>query len=305
MFAGLDVSKNWVDAALAGTGECLYRASPIQAAKWLKKKGVSLVALEATGGYELPVIHALGKENIAVARINPRQVRQFAQALGHRAKTDSTDAIALADYAEMVRPAPLVLPAAPLLHLRALCMRRRELIVMRTQERNRLYQASDAWIRDGIEHMLAYLHQSIAAVDQAIKALFAAQEGLAALRRRLCTVPGIGPVTAAALIAWLPELGTATRYEIAALAGVAPFTRQSGQWKGKASCSGGRAPVRDMLYMAALTAARGENLFATRYRALRAKGKPHKVALVAVMRKMLVILNAMVQKQTDFLPLST
>ena len=305
MFAGIDVSKNWVDVALAESEAGLDRASPAKAAKWLKRRGVCLVALEATGGYELPMLHALAREKIPVARLNPRRVRQFAGALGKEAKTDRTDARVLAQYARMVQPEPLTLPARELMHLRALCARRRELIAMRTQERNRRHQATDPWIQASIETMLDRLAQLIHEIEQAVRDFFAAQPELGALRRRLCTMPGIGPVTAASLIAWMPELGAATRGEIAALAGLAPFARQTGVWQGKAFCSGGRTPVREVLYMAALSAVRGGNPLGTRYRMLREKGKAHKVAMVAVMRKMLVILNAMVQKQTDFVPLAT
>ena len=300
MFAGIDVSKNWVDVALYGSEETLSRVQPLKAAKWLKKQGVTLVALEATGGYELPMVHALIKEKIAVSRINPRQVRQFGEAVGQRGKTDRLDAKLLARYAAVVQPSPVVIPAKEQQHLRALCMRRRELVAMRTQESNRLQQSVDAFVTMTIETMIEHLKASIKLVEKSIASFIAEHKPLKELAERLRTMPGIGPVTAAMLIAYLPELGEASRTEIAALAGIAPFARESGQWKGKSFCQGGRAPVREALYMAALSAVRGENQFRAKYLTLVDKGKPAKVALVAIMRKMLVILNALIANKVPF-----
>jgi transposase len=301
MQAGIDVSKNWVDVSIAESGERLERASPLKAAKWLRKRGVTLVALEATGGYELPVMQALERERIPVARANPRQVRRFAQALGRNAKTDSIDAAVLARYAQMLRPEPTALPARAITVLRSLCARRRDLVAMRTAERNRRQQASDAWIIASIDALLEQLSAQIGATQDAITRHLAAHPQLDALCRRLRTMPGIGPVTAAMLIACMPELGHARRTEIAALAGLAPFARESGTWKGRSFCCGGRREVRECLYMAAVSASRGNNRFAKTYKEMLEKGKPPKVALVAIMRKMLVTLNAMAKNNNDFI----
>jgi transposase len=300
MFAGVDVSKKWVDVALSDGDVYLPRAKPEEAAKWIKNHGVTLVALEATGGYELPMVHALNHENIKVARVNPQQVRQFAGAIGQRAKTDLKDAKVLAIYAKALQPEPLTLAEKPVLSLRALCARRGDLIAMRTAENNRLQQTDDARVRASIQNILDALALSLKEIVIEIKAFFVENPTLNALCERLCTMPGVGIITAATLLAQMPELGTASRTQIAALAGVAPYTRQSGVWKGKSFCSGGRSIVRNALYMAALSAIRGKNRFAEIYTALKNKGKPAKLALVAVMRKMLISLNAMIAKNTDF-----
>lgn len=300
MFAGIDVSKKWVDVALSDSNCSLNRANPIEAAKWLKKQSVSLVVLEATGGYELPMIEALAKEKIPVARVNPKQARSFADALGKRGKTDILDAKNLALYAKTLQPEPTILPAKNLQNLRELCAYRQDLVATRTAENNRLKQQANPWIATKIEELIKTIEQTIHKTEQEIKQIIAKNTEMKEVFERLCTMPGIGFVTAAILIANMPELGDANRAEIAALAGVAPFTRQSGQWKGKSFCSGGRAVVRQAIYMAAISAIRGKNRFAITYQELRTKGKPAKLAIVAVMRKMLVTLNAMLHKKVDF-----
>jgi transposase len=301
MFAGIDVSKKWVDVALSDSLCSLNRVNPIKAAKWLKKQGVTLAVLEATGGYELPVMHALAKEKISVARVNPRQARSFADAFGKRSKTDALDAKNLALYAKMLQPQPTNLPAKHLQSLRELCSYRQDLVTMRTAENNRLKQQSDTFISKQIQQLIKVIERSVDKVEQEIKKILTENIQLNELFTRLCTMPGIGFVTAVTLIAYMPELGDANSNEIAALAGVAPFTRQSGTWKGKSFCSGGRAIVRQAIYMATISAIRGKNRFAMIYKNFREKGKPAKVAIAAVMRKMLVTLNAMIYKKSDFL----
>jgi transposase len=208
----------------------------------------------------------------------------------------------LARYAQLIQPKPLTLPAEAIVQLKALVTRRRELVALQTAEKNRLQQNADAWVKENIDDMIAHIAKQIKVINTTIAAHIAAHPTLKELHTRLRTMPGVGAVTAAMLIAFMPELGNASRGEIAALAGVAPFVHESGQWKGKAFCAGGRAPVRECLYMAAVCAVRGTNRFATIYTSLIKKGKPSKVALVAVMRKMLTALNAMVEKKTDFNP---
>ncbi len=301
MHAGIDVSKNWVDVAVAEDGARLERARPLQAAKWLKRRKVGLVVLEASGGYELPILTALTREKIAVARINPRQARQFAGAVGQHAKSDRADAALLARYAATLKPEPTMLPSPALILLRSLCERRRTLVVLRTAERNRRAMETEPLVQESMARMLTMLDAQIDELQQLIAAHIASHPDLVACQARLRSMPGIGPVTAAMLIAAMPELGIASRTEIAALAGLAPFTRQSGIWQGRAFCSGGRAHVRECLYMAALSATRRQNGFATTYQRLISRGKPHKVALVAVMRSMLITLNAMEKNKTMFI----
>jgi transposase len=299
MFAGIDVSKKCVDVAIF-EGACLEKANPIKAAKFLKKSGVSLVVLEATGGYELPVMHALAKEKIACVRVNPKRTRHFFMALGTSCKTDKVDAKNLAIYAKTFNPKPTVLPVKSLQSLRDLCSHRHDLVTMRAAEKNRSYQSTNETISKSIDKIINVFAIQIKKIEDEIKLIIVSDETLKSSFARLCTMSGIGAVTAAILLAYMPELGAANRKEIAALAGVAPFTRQSGEWKGKAFCSGGRAVVRQALYMAALSSIRGKNQFSDRYKALILRGKPSKVALVAVMRKMLTILNVMQQKGENY-----
>lgn len=299
MFAGIDVSKKSVDVAIF-EGGCLEKTNPIKAAKFLKKNGVSLVVLEATGGYELSVMHALAKEKIPCARVNPRKTHHFFVALGASCKTDKADAKNLAVYAKTFNPKPTVLPAKNIQNLRELCSHRHDLVTMRAAEKNRSYQSANEIISKSIDKIISVFDIQIKDVESEIKRVITNDEKLKVDFARLCTMPGIGVVTAVTLLAYMPELGAANRSEIAALAGVAPFTRQSGQWQGKAFCSGGRAVVRQALYMAAVSATRGKNQFSDKYKSLTEKGKPSKVALVAVMRKMLITLNVMQKKGTDY-----
>lgn len=304
MYAGIDVSKNWVDVALED-GSLLRRASVEAATAFVRDRGATLVALEATGGYERPMVAALASAGIAVARLNPRQVRQFGGALGLRSKTDAVDAQLLARYAATLQPAALPTPIASdavRAQLQALLARRNDLVAMRTAEKNRLQQTTDRWLRAQMTAMLGMLAGQITAIELQLQQVLANDALLSAKVARLRSMPGVGLLSALALVAGLPELGQATRGQIAALVGVAPYTRASGQWQGKAFCSGGRAQVRRMLYMAALSASRGEQRFGQRYRDLVARGKPRKVALVALMRTMLTTLNAMEATQTHFIP---
>jgi transposase len=303
MYAGIDVSKNWVDVALVD-GERLRRASPSQAAAWLAERAVTLAVLEATGGYERSMLAALAAAGVGAARVNPRQSRQFGGALGLRSKTDAVDAHLLARYGAMMQPKALPAPSvadAVQARLQALLARRHDVVTMRTAEKNRLQQTTDDWLRTQIMQMIAQLETQCVTLETQLRQMLAQDAALAARVTRWRTVPGIGLLSALALAAWLPELGNASREEIAALVGVAPYTRASGQWQGKAFCSGGRAPLRQMLYMAALSASRGEQRFARRYREFVARGKPRKVALVAILRQMLTTLNAMERTQTDFI----
>lgn len=262
----------------------------------LQQRQPQLIVMEATAGYERPLAAACAAAQLPVAIVNPRQVRAFAQALGRTAKTDAIDAGVLALFGARVQPPPRPLADAETQALAGLVTRRRQLLEMLGAERRRLAQAPPTGpITRDLRNHIRWLERRVDDVDDEIgtaiqqSAIWRVQEDL------LRTVPGIGPTTARTLLAELPELGRLDRRAIAALVGVAPFNCDSGQARGQRHIWGGRAGVRSSLYMAALVASRHNPTLATFYRRLRAAGKPAKVALVAVMRKLLTILNAMIK----------
>jgi transposase len=252
----------------------------------------ALVVLEATGGYERAVVAALAAAGLPVVVANPRQIRAFARAVGQLAKTDRLDAAMLARFGAQVRPTPRALPDAQAEALDALLTRRRQLIEMLTAEKNRLAAAVPA-VRRGITQHIRWLERQLDDVDGELGALIEASPLWRAQDDLLQSVPGVGPVLSRTLLGELPELGRLTHKQIAALVGVAPMARDSGTWRGRRGVTGGRAPVRTALYMAAVTAAHHNPVIRVFYRRLRAAGKPAKVALTACMRKLLTILNAM------------
>ena len=257
----------------------------------------ALIVLEATGGLERSVSGALGSAQLPVVVVNPRQVRDFAKALGQLAKTDSIDALVLARFAEAIRPPLRRLADEVSLELRALLARRRQLIEMMVAEKNRLSAASRT-VRKRIEAHLRWLETELERadndLDQAIRQspIWREHEDL------LKSVPGIGPIVSRTLLAELPELGTLHRKKIAALVGVAPLNHDSGTFRGRRGIWGGRATVRAVLYMAALVASRRNSVIRDFYKRLRDKGKAPKVALVACMRKLLTILNAVIKHKS-------
>lgn len=305
VFVGIDVAKAELAVAVRPTGERWTTANA--EAAWpplvarLQALAPQLVLCEASGGYELPLVGALAAAGLPVVVVNPRQVRDFAKATGTLAKTDRLDAGILAHFAEAVRPAVRPLPDAATQLLAALVARRRQLVEMLTAERNRLGVAPGP-LRAELQGHIADLTRRVAQLDQDLdqhlraSPLWRAQEDL------LRSVPGVGPVTARTLLATLPELGTLDRRTIAALVGVAPFARDSGTLRGRRSCWGGRAAARTALYMATLTGVRFNPTLAAFYGHLVAQGKCKKLALVACMRKLLTILNAMVRTQTPWTP---
>jgi transposase len=292
MFIGMDVSKNKADVASACGALRLQGVNPLRAAEALHGQNVQLAVVEATGGYERPFVKELQSAGIKVAVINPRQGRDFAKALGKLAKTDRIDAAVLALFAERIRPAASLIPSLEREELQALMARRRQLVKMLTQEKNRRHQAAKGAISASVAALIKALQEALKEIDADIAELIGQTPFWVQQIRILRSFKGIGPITAATLLAELPELGHAGRKQIAALGGLAPFTQQSGKWKGKSFCSGGRKNVRTVLYMAALSAARSNDTIRPFYKTLVAKGKPHKVALTACMRKMLIILNA-------------
>lgn len=306
-FVGIDVSKARLDVAVR-TGEQPQRVPDLaqvahdaagiaRLVRALTALAPTLIVLEATGGLQSAVVAALGLAELPVAVVNPRQVRRFAEAVGQLAKTDRLDAAGLALFAERVRPTPRPLPSDAQQELDAVLLRRRQLIEMRAAEQVRYGQATRRDVRASLTAHIAFLSAQLDEVDGLLDTLVQASPLWQAQADLLASVPGVGRVTARTLLAELPELGTLSRHAVAALAGVAPFARESGTWRGPRAIRGGRAVVRTALYMATLAATRWNPVICAHYQRLRAAGKPAKVALVACMRKLLTILNAMLKTQ--------
>jgi len=270
-------------------------------ARSLRRVRPTLVVLEATGGWEVRVAEALAAAGLPVAILNPRHVRRFAQANGRLAKTDRIDAGVLAHFAEAIRPAPRPLPDAPLRALQSHVLRRQQLTQMITAERNR-HALAPKDLRRGLSAHIRWLTRQREALDEKIAQAIRAHPAWCAQDRLLQSVPGVGKLLSATLTARLPELGTLSHKQIAALMGVAPFNRDSGTFRGERTCWGGRADVRAVLYMGALTATRCNPVIRAFYQRLLAAGKPKKVALVACMHKLLTILNAMVRDRRSWNP---
>ena len=304
-FIGIDVAKATLDIATLPEGETWTVTNDDPGIQTLAPQLVvltpTLIVLEATGGFEATVAAALAHLGLPVVIVNPRQVRDFAKALGRLAKTDALDAAILAEFGQKVRPAPRPLPDEAARCLDALLTRRRQLIDMLTAEKNRLGFARDPVKRDITQH-IRWLAKRLADVDGDLQEAVSASPLWQAKEDLLRSVPGVGRVTAVTLLAELPELGRLSRREIAALVGVAPLNRDSGTLRGKRMVWGGRAPVRAVLYMATLVGIRHNPILRTFYERLRAAGKPFKVAATACMRKLLTILNAMVRQQRHWDP---
>jgi transposase len=296
---GIDVSKDRLDVALRPSGEIFAverNASGLdRLIERLRQLAPRIVALEATGGFETVAAAALASASLPVVVVNPAQIRAFAKALGQRAKTDPIDAAVIAHFAEATRPEPRPLPDEATRLLADLVARRRQIIEMIGAERQREKRTSMPRLRKSIGRVVGMLEKELAGLDADIDD---AVRGSPAWREKedlLASVPGIGTTIARTLIADLPELGTLSRKQVAALAGLAPFARQSGQWRGRSFIGGGRASVRTALFMGALVAMRHNPVLKGFFERLRAAGKPKMVALIAVARKLLTILNAMVR----------
>ena len=260
----------------------------------LKALAPHLVAVEATGGFEMTAAAAIAGAGLPLAVVNPAQVRHYAQALGRRAKTDKGDAEVIARFAEATRPEPRPLPDEATQALGELITRRRQLIAMMVAERQRATRLPKR-LKRSCERVVRMLEKELAALDQDIDTTVRGSPAWRAKEDLLASVPSIGDVTARSLIAELPELGKLDRREIAALVGVAPFTRQSGQWRGKSFIGGGRPAVRATLFMATMSAVRHNPTIRAFRQRLLAKGKPKMVVMVACMRKLLTILNAILR----------
>jgi transposase len=298
-YAGIDVSAATLDVAVhegSLTQEPNNAKGIAAVVTALQALPATLVVLEATGGYHREVTSALVAAGVPVAVVNPRQVRDFARSTGQLAKTDRLDAGMLARFAAVVRPTPRPVPSDATLELAALVERRRQLVEMLTAEKNRLGVARKP-VRPSVQQIIRALEKALAAADEEIDRWIRLSPVWRAQDDLLQSVPGVGPQTARLLIAELPELGRLTRREIAALVGVAPLACDSGTLRGQRHCWGGRSHIRAVLYMAAVAGSRFNPVLRAMYRRLKAAGKPPKVALVACMRRLIIILNAMVKTQ--------
>jgi len=302
--AGIDVSKRHLDVCADGRSVKRFANTAAGIARllnFLRECRVTHSVCEASGGYERPLLSALQGGDMKVSRVHPPRVRAFARAAGIEAKTDALDARVLVEYGVRMDPPPAPPDDPHRQQLRALVQRRQQLIATRTQESNRLEKATDALHRDSCRRLLACLEREIAAFDRAIGACLKSP-GLAEKAALYGSVKGIGEGAAAVLIASLPELGALSGKALTALVGLAPFNRDSGQHPGRRVIRGGRALVRRVLYMAALSAIRHDPRLRDFYRRLRGRGKPGKVAVVAVMRKMLLQVNAIAHRGTPWTP---
>ena len=304
-FVGIDVSKQTLQVCvLPDSVQRCFDNSPsghLELRQYLASVGPLLVVLEPTGGYELEPLCALWQSAIPVAVVNPRQIRDFGRSLGKLAKTDLLDAELIARYAQTVRPPVRPIPDEESQQLQALVVRRRQLVETRATEQARKHLAKSR-VRASIESLIAYLSAQIDELDEELQKLVESHPAWHKHDEILQSVQGVGDVTSATMIALLPELGTLNRKQISALVGVAPLNRDSGRKQGKRQIWGGRAAVRAGLYMATLAATRFNQQMSSYLQALRQRGKPFKVAMVACMRKLLCILNAMLRDGRPYNP---
>jgi transposase len=309
---GIDVSKGRLDVA------CLpAAATPMPTASndaaghatltaWLKEVSPRLIVLEATGGYQRELVAALAVASLPVVVVNPRQVRDFARAVGVLAKTDAIDAAVLARFAQQVDPPIRPLPDEESITLSDLLARRRQLVELRTAEGNRLKQARAPRIKASIKAVLSTIEKQIAAIDADLDERIKRSPLWKEKQDLLASVPGVGKLTARTLLACLPELGAISRQSVAALAGLAPLNRDSGAMRGKRAIWGGRATVRTALYMATLVATKHNPVIRAKYQQMLKAGRAKKLAIIACARKLLVILNALLRTRTPWsAPLET
>lgn len=305
-YVGIDIAKDTLELARTGQQETRsYRQSSEQITRLveaLAKEAPELIVLEATGGYERPLVEALARAQLPVVVVNPRQVRAFAKASGRLAKTDRIDARLLAAYGAQFQLQVRPLPSQERQTLNALTTRREQLQKMRTAEKNRLQTCHEELLLEQIHSHIEQLNEQLAQIDEQTDELITQHTRLSEDRRLLCSVPGIGKQTAHRLLAGLPELGALNRRELAKLVGVAPLNRDSGRFRGQRTTWGGRAPVRTALYMAALSAIRFNERIKSFYERLIGRGKAKKVALVACMRKLVIICNAIIRDRRPFQP---
>jgi transposase len=299
VIVGIDVSKDRLDVALRPSGEAFVverNAAGLEAlVARLRELPPSLVALEATGGFETIAAAALAAAGLPVVVVNPAQIRAFAKAIGQRAKTDPIDAAVIARFAEATRPEPRPLPDEATRMLADLVARRRQIIEMLGAERQRERRVTVPQLRKSIARLIKALEKELASVDGALDDAMRSSPAWRDKENLLRSVPGVGSTIARTLIAELPELGQLGRRQIAALAGLAPFTRQSGKWRGRSVIAGGRTTVRTVLFMGAMVAAQRNPVLKALFKRLVSAGKPKMVALIAVARKLLTVLNAILR----------
>jgi transposase len=302
---GIDVAKDRLDVHVQPSGEAFTVTRDEAGLGDLVRQAAALspsvIALEATGGYEVVVAATLAAAALPVVVVNPRQIREFARATGRLAKTDALDARAIAAFAAAVRPAVRAIPDAQARLLGQLVARRRQLVDMLGAEQNRRRLIEPA-LKRRLDAHIRWLERALHELDDDIATTIRSSPLWRATEDLLRSVPGIGPITASTLIADLPELGHLDRRKIAALVGVAPINRDSGTLRGRRMIAGGRAPVRHVLYMAPLSAIRHNPIIAAFYQRFVTAGRPGKVAVTAAMRKLLVILNAILRDQRPWQP---
>lgn len=303
---GIDVSKDRLDVCVLPGGDLFVvsrnAAGLSELAERLKGLSVRVIAIEATGGFETVVAASLASSGLPVAVVNPAQIRHFAQALGKRAKTDPIDAFVIARFAEATKPDVRPLDDEATQLLSALITRRRQIIDMIVAETHRERSVTDKSLKKSIAQLKMALERALSDIDTKIDEQIRSSPLWKAKEDLLSSVPGVGPITARTLIADLPELGRLSPKQIAALAGLAPYTRQSGKWRGKAFTSGGRSSVRGVLFLAAMAACRYNPVLKAFRKRLLDAGKPPKVAIIAMARKLLTILNAMIRENQPWQP---
>ncbi|WP_035723195.1 IS110 family transposase [Fodinicurvata fenggangensis] len=302
--AGIDIAKHHLDVHLLPSGKRRrFPANKLpQLVAWLQQCAVELAVAEATGGFEVELIEACQDAGLALAVANPRHIRHFARGMGLLAKTDRLDARVLALYGERVQPQPTAPLSADRRRLVALLRRRRQLTAMRTAEQQRWHQEREADLKEELEQTIAQLTARVRTLEAHITRHIRQSPELAADAQRLSSIPGIGPVLTATLLAGMPELGQASRRQVATLAGLAPHAWDTGTLRGQRRIWGGRQIVRNALYMGAVAAVRGDNAMRRRYLRLKENGKSGKAALVAVMRHMVIVANAMLRDGTNYQP---
>lgn len=304
VFIGIDVAKDTLAVFVSSTEESLEFTNDStghrEIIRLCKKTGPERICLEATGGYQTELLLALTGEGLPAAMANPRQVRYFAKGIGLLAKTDKIDARVLALFADQVRPEITVMPDDEHRHLTALLRRREQVKEMITAENNRLRLAHTS-VTGGLKKHVKWLEKQLAGIEKEIQCTLK-ESSMAGDAEILDTIPGVGLISSAAVVAELPEIGKVSNRRISALSGVAPFTQRSGKWKGKEKIQNGRKRLRNKLYMAAFNAVKSNPVFKEQYERLVSRGKPHKVAMVAVMRKLICVCNSMVKNQTTWNP---
>jgi len=303
-FIGIDVAKKSFECHVLPSNErwTASASKTTETTARIHELSPTVIVLEATGGFEIPLAAEMSAAGLPVAVVNPKQVRDFARALGILAKTDAIDARVLALFAERIRPEPRQLRDEDARIFKDLVARRRQLVTMQTMELNRRKQTADPEVIASIDTVLATFDRELKRLDRDLKDRIHASPDWRAKEKLLKTVPGIGDINAASLLAFIPELGSLDRHTSAALSGAAPMNRDSGTLRGKRTIRGGRPAVRSVLYMACLSAIRFNPVISAFYWRLRTAGKPFKVAITACMRKLITILNAMLRDNRAWTP---